>query len=251
MPAAAFATIVLVVIVVLVLAVFLLAIARVLVNVNQQLAAIIGAVGQITERTAPVNGVVASIDGNLKVASDVLSSLLVSKVGAAGAADLIASVDPLAAADAATDTIRYSSGQAGATPPAAPAAPRASLLPDEPPTEVAAPAPAEPIFDSPAPPTGSSFSGGGGIRFGADEWPESEFSAPAEPEPEPERGMLPPADVPAPEPEPEAKALPPEPVPEAETPPPPAPEPEPPGQDGNPRRFSGGGNIRFGDDAGS
>ncbi len=240
MPAAAIATIILAVVVVLVLAIALLAIARVLVDVNKQLGAVIGAVGEITARTEPVNDVVGSIDTDLGTARDVLTSLLESKVGADGAAELIASVDPLAAAQAEADhTIRYSRQEEPPPPPASAGA-RASLLPVEPPTEAepTGPAPAEPVFDDPEPPTRSSFSGGGGIRFGADEWPESEFATPTPPEPE----VQAPAD-------PEAQA-PPEPEPEAELPQAPAVEgqPEP---EGDPRRFSGGGPIRFGDDAGS
>jgi len=96
MPAAAVVTIILAVVVVLVLAFFLLATARVLARVNTQLAAVIDAVGTIATRTEPVDSVVRSINSNLATARDVLSSLLVSKVGSDGAADLIASVDPLA-----------------------------------------------------------------------------------------------------------------------------------------------------------
>ncbi len=109
MPTAAIVTIIIAVVVVLVLAAFLLTIARVLVDVHKKLeAGVIAAVGTIVEKTAPVNGVVQSIDGNLGSARDTLSSLLESKVGADGAARLVASVDPLAESSAVEDSpIRY------------------------------------------------------------------------------------------------------------------------------------------------
>jgi len=96
MPAAAVLTIIAAVVVIVVLAVFLLTIARVLLGVNRQLEAVIASVGTIATKTEPVNGVVRSITGNLGSAADELSSLLESKVGADGAAELVASVDPLA-----------------------------------------------------------------------------------------------------------------------------------------------------------
>jgi hypothetical protein len=104
MPAAAVVTIIAAVVVVLVLAGFLLTIARVLVQVNRQVEAIIAAVGTIAAETKPVNPAVRSIDDNLGAARDVLSSLLESKVGADGAAELVASVDPLAEPSAERDT---------------------------------------------------------------------------------------------------------------------------------------------------
>jgi len=104
MPAAAVVTIIAAVVVVLVLAGFLLTIARVLVQVNRQVEAIIAAVGTIAAETKPVNPAVRSIDDNLGAARDVLTSLLESKVGADGAAQLVASVDPLAEAPPPGDT---------------------------------------------------------------------------------------------------------------------------------------------------
>lgn len=101
MNAAAIVTIVAVVVVVLVIVVFLLAIARVLVGVDKSLGVVIGAVGVIAEKTAPVAYVVDSLNSNLGASSGALSSLLESKVGAADAAQLVASVDPLAATPAA------------------------------------------------------------------------------------------------------------------------------------------------------
>lgn len=96
MPAPAIATIVLAVVVVLVLAGFLLAIARVLLDVHRKLGPVIEAVGMIASQAKPVDPVVRSITGNLATAQDGLSSLLESKVGVDGAAQLVASVDPLA-----------------------------------------------------------------------------------------------------------------------------------------------------------
>ena len=95
MPAAGYVTVALAVVVVLVLAAFLLGIARVLIDVNKRLDNVIGAVGSIASATEPVDGVVRSINGNLATARDVLNGLLESKVGANGAAELVASVDPM------------------------------------------------------------------------------------------------------------------------------------------------------------
>lgn len=100
MPAAAVVTIIAVVVVVLVLAGFLLTTARVLVHVNRQLEAVLAAVGTIASTTKAVNPAVRSIDSDLGTARDILASLLESKVGADGAAQLVASVDPLAEAPA-------------------------------------------------------------------------------------------------------------------------------------------------------
>ncbi|MGI8623694.1 MAG: hypothetical protein ACR2NB_09470 [Solirubrobacteraceae bacterium] len=95
MPAAAIVTILAAVVVVVVLAVFLLAVARVLGDVGRQLEAVIGAVGTIAEKTEPVDSAVRSINRDLESASDALGVLLERKVGVTGAAELIASVDPL------------------------------------------------------------------------------------------------------------------------------------------------------------
>lgn len=98
MTAAAIVTIIAVVLVVLVIVGFLIAIARVLVGVNKTLGTVIEAVGAIASKTEPVAYVVDSLTSNLGKASGTLTSLLESKVGAAGAAELVASVDPLATA---------------------------------------------------------------------------------------------------------------------------------------------------------
>ncbi len=108
MPAAAVFTIILAVVVILVLAVFLVTIARVLAGVRTSLDGVIAAVGTIGAKTEPVNGVVQSINTNLGGARDTLTSLLERKVGADGATELVASVDPLAEEPAGENTpIRY------------------------------------------------------------------------------------------------------------------------------------------------
>jgi len=100
MTPVAVTTIVIVVAIVLTLVGFLIAIARVLLGVQRALGGVIGAVGTIITKTEPVAYVVDSLNGNLDKASGGLTSLLESKVGAAGAAELVASVDPLTAAAA-------------------------------------------------------------------------------------------------------------------------------------------------------
>jgi len=95
MNAAAIVTIIAIVLVVLVIVGFLLAIARVLVGVDKSIGVVIEAVGAIAAKTEPVAYVVDSLNSNLDKASGTLTSLLESKVGASGAAQLVASVDPL------------------------------------------------------------------------------------------------------------------------------------------------------------
>ena len=96
MDAAAVVTIAIATVVVLVLAAYLIAVIRVLVDTSGKLTTVIAAVGAIVQKTEPVEPVVRSINGSLTKAQDVLMSLLESKAGDQGAADLIASVDPLA-----------------------------------------------------------------------------------------------------------------------------------------------------------
>lgn len=100
MPAAGMVTIALAVVVILVLAGFLLQVARVLVDVHRKLGTVIDAVATIASQAKPVEPVVRSIDENLATGREVLGSLLESKLGADGAAQLVASVDPLAEAPA-------------------------------------------------------------------------------------------------------------------------------------------------------
>ncbi|MEJ7787803.1 MAG: hypothetical protein WKF96_23620 [Solirubrobacteraceae bacterium] len=170
MPAAAVVTIIAAVVVVLVLAGFLLAVARVLLGINRELEAVIGTVGTITSRTAPVNSVVGSISGNLATAEDGLTSLLASKLGADGAARLVASVDPLAEAPAEEETPRR---DREAEPPPSPTPEAADDEPPPSPTPEAGDdepirysrvgyEPATPAQITPSPPGGR---GGGEIRL--------------------------------------------------------------------------------------
>jgi hypothetical protein len=162
MSAAAAVSIFAAVVVVLVLAGFLLAIARVLAGVSKQLDVVIGAVGEIAARTAPVTGVVDSINNNLSASADLLTGLLVSKVGAEGAANLIASVDPLATNGAAPPPPR----------PTVTAERPAQLPPQLPPTEAptrpeVTPRQQPPAADKPPPPEREHprFSAAGEIRL--------------------------------------------------------------------------------------
>jgi hypothetical protein len=131
MSAAAAVTIIAAVLIVLALAAYLIAISLVLKDITSKLGVVIGAVGTIAAKTEPVEPVVGSINRNLGAAKDLLNGLLVSKVGAQAAADIIASVDPLgaggngggapAAAPAPAQRIQYGSGggsEADAAPPA-------------------------------------------------------------------------------------------------------------------------------------
>lgn len=96
MSAAALVTIAAAVVVILALAGFLLAIMGVLVGVNRRLKTVVAAIETVSAKTEPVDPLVRSIDSNLASAGDALNGLLESKVGAGAAADLVASVDPLA-----------------------------------------------------------------------------------------------------------------------------------------------------------
>lgn len=121
MTAAAVATIIIAVAIVLTLVGFLIAVARVLVAIHHALTTVIAAVGTIVTRTEPVAYVVDSLNSNLGKASGGLTSLLESKVGAAAAAELVASVDPLGAArvqpepEPARSRIRHQSADLDAT----------------------------------------------------------------------------------------------------------------------------------------
>jgi len=99
MPVAAIVTIAAAVLIVVVLAVYLLALARVLRDVNRQLGAVVEAVGTMATSTEPVNEVVESIDRDLGAARHRLEALLIEKVGADRAAELIAAADPPPEAD--------------------------------------------------------------------------------------------------------------------------------------------------------
>lgn len=159
MSAAAFVTILLAVVVILVLAGFLITVAKVLVDVNSALGTVIATVGTIATKTEPVNSVVESINGNLRTARDALTSLLESKVGATGAAELVASVDPMAEAPT-QQVMQLRDGRAPGTQPAA-EPPRVSYQREG--DEPASPSGPEPQA---APEVlASPFSGGGAIRL--------------------------------------------------------------------------------------
>jgi len=189
MPAAAVVTILAAVIIIVVLAVFLLAIARVLADVNRQLGTVIGAVGEIAARTKPVEGVVVSINRNLAAAASTLTGLLDSKVGAQGAAELVASVDPLAA-NGGAPAASSGGGAINLKSEAAPA--RARLLPPTPESERATPrsgggainlkyeaAPAPAPEPPPPPPSEAPFSGGGAIHLKSEAAPEPAAASPS------------------------------------------------------------------------
>lgn len=97
MAAPGYLTVLAAVVVAAVLVASLVAIAGVLVDVDRQLGAVIDVVGAIVTSTAPVPDVVGAIAGDLGEAQRGLTTLLERKAGgAAAAADLVASVDPLA-----------------------------------------------------------------------------------------------------------------------------------------------------------
>jgi hypothetical protein len=96
--AAGVATIVAVVLIVAVLVGYLLAIIWQLRKITKGLDVVIGHVGEIVEKSAPVNGVVTAINEQLDAGVDLLEGLLVKKAGLSDAIGLIESVYPGAAA---------------------------------------------------------------------------------------------------------------------------------------------------------
>jgi len=63
------------------LALFLCATIVQLVKINQGLAVVIGGVGEIVQKTAPVNGVLDAINGNLVAGRNLLENLFIKKAG--------------------------------------------------------------------------------------------------------------------------------------------------------------------------
>ncbi len=63
------------------LALFLIATIVQLVKINQGLAVVIGGVGEIVAKTAPVNGVLDAINGNLVAGRNLLENLFIKKAG--------------------------------------------------------------------------------------------------------------------------------------------------------------------------
>ncbi len=96
--AAGVVTLVAVVVIVAVLVVYLLAVIVQLRRITAGLDEVIGAVGEIVEKSAPVNGVVATINQNLDAGVGLLEGLLVKKAGIDDAVGLVDGIYPGAAA---------------------------------------------------------------------------------------------------------------------------------------------------------
>ena len=94
MDAAAVVTIVAVVLVIAVLVAYLLGIILELRKINLGLDVVIGSVGEIVTKSAPVNDIVRTINGDLGRGSDLLEGLLEKKAGPDDAAGLVESVFP-------------------------------------------------------------------------------------------------------------------------------------------------------------
>ncbi len=103
MNAAEVVLIVAVVAIIVAMAAFLLPVIAGLVGVNRGLDAAIGSVGEIIEKTAPVNGIVESINSDLDTAVSALEGLLVKKAGLSDAMGLIEGLYPGAAAQGLRD----------------------------------------------------------------------------------------------------------------------------------------------------
>jgi hypothetical protein len=98
MPAAGVVTIVAVVLIVLALVYYLLNTILQLRAINQGLDEVIAGVGEIVEKSAPVNDVVDDINANLDAAVGALEGLLVKKAGMVDALGLVEGLYPGAAA---------------------------------------------------------------------------------------------------------------------------------------------------------
>lgn len=94
MEAAAIVTIIAVVVVIAVLVFYLVAVILELRKINSGLDVVIGSVGEIVGKSAPVNDIVNAIDADLDGGSDLLEGLLEKKAGTEDAAGLIESVFP-------------------------------------------------------------------------------------------------------------------------------------------------------------
>jgi hypothetical protein len=99
MPAAGVVMLVAVVAIVLALVYYLVSTIVALRQITAGLDDAIACVGEIVEKSAPVNDVVTSINGQLDAGVDLLEGLLVKKAGLADAMGLIESVYPGAAAN--------------------------------------------------------------------------------------------------------------------------------------------------------
>jgi hypothetical protein len=103
MPAAGVVTIVAVVLIVLALVLYLVSTILELQKINRGLDEVIASVGEIVEKSAPVNDVVGDINANLDVAVGALEGLLVKKAGMADALGLVDGLYPGAAAQGFRD----------------------------------------------------------------------------------------------------------------------------------------------------
>jgi hypothetical protein len=103
MPAAGVVLIIAVVLIIGALAVFLLPTIAALIQITKGLDAAITAVGELIEKSAPVNPVVADINVNLDAAVSALEGLLVKKAGLPDAVGLVDGLYPGAAADGLRD----------------------------------------------------------------------------------------------------------------------------------------------------
>ena len=98
MPAAGVVLIVAVVLIVLALVYFLVSTILALREITNGLDEVIASVGEIVEKSAPVNGVVLAINEQLDAGVDLLEGLLVQKAGLADAVGLVDGLYPGAAA---------------------------------------------------------------------------------------------------------------------------------------------------------
>jgi hypothetical protein len=98
MPAAGVVTIVAVTLIVLALVYYLVSTILQLRAINQGLDEVIASVGEIVEKSAPVNGVVNDINAQLDAGVDLLEGLLVKKAGMVDALGLVEGLYPGAGA---------------------------------------------------------------------------------------------------------------------------------------------------------
>jgi hypothetical protein len=99
MSAVGFVFLVAVLLIVLALVYFLVSTIVALRRITAGLDQVIGSVGEIVEKSAPVNGVVSSINGQLDAGVELLEGLLVKKAGMTDALGLVDGLYPGAAAD--------------------------------------------------------------------------------------------------------------------------------------------------------
>jgi hypothetical protein len=99
MPAAGIVTIIAVVLIVLALVYYLVSTIVALRQITSSLDEAIAGVGGIIEKSAPVEGVVKDINGNLDAGVDLLEGLLVKKAGLVDAMGLVEGLYPGAAAE--------------------------------------------------------------------------------------------------------------------------------------------------------